>query len=87
MYTADTATSKHIRYAYDPEHYNADEDGHVTFVTLAWGDQSFIATSLPGTPSVLEAYDLAAMCFRATYYLDRGMSLDLDDRDLIRQED
>jgi hypothetical protein len=60
MYTAESATSRHIRYAYDPEHPDADAEGFVTYATLAWDDQSFIATAMPGTMLPSEAYALAA---------------------------
>jgi len=66
MYTVEAATSKHIRYAYDPEHPDADADGHVTYVTLAW-DQDFIATAMPGQPSVLEAFILATCEMNSPY--------------------
>jgi hypothetical protein len=58
-YTAENATKTLVRPAYVPEHYNADAEGFVTFVSLSWG-ADFIGTSLPGTPLPSEALRLAA---------------------------
>jgi hypothetical protein len=58
MYTASEATSKYVTYGYDCGHPDADADGFVTFVTLAW-DQAFIATAMPGRVDYDEACILA----------------------------
>ena len=58
MYTVQAATAKHVRYAHREDHPDADEQGHVTFVNLSWGDD-FIATAMPGHVLVNEALILA----------------------------